>query len=68
MKFISDPKNILVNARIQFEYNGKNRSGTVERVGNTFVTLKHDDPNQFKNKTYSTYQFRRIASKIAQVD
>jgi hypothetical protein len=68
MRFVVNPKNVLVDDRIEFEYNGKVRTGTVERVGKTFMTVKHDNPSSFKNKTYSTYQFKRISSRIRQLD
>jgi hypothetical protein len=64
MKVIADPSHVIVDNRIEFEYNGKVRSGKVERVGKTFLTIKHDDPASFNNKVYSTYQFKRISSKI----
>ena len=68
MGFIINPKNVLVDDRVEFEYNGKVRTGKVERVGKTFMTVKHDDPSNFKNKIYSTYQFKRISSRILQLD
>jgi len=68
MRFIVNPKNVLVDDRVEFEYNGKVRTGKVERVGKTFMTVKHDSPANFKNKTYSTYQFKRISSRIRQLD
>ena len=64
MRFLVNPHNARVDDRVQFEYNGTVRSGTVERVGKTFMTVEHDDPAKFKNKIYSTYQFKRISSKI----
>jgi len=62
--FVENPRNVVVDDRVEFEYNGTLRAGTVERVGKTFMTVKHDNPSQFKNKIYSTYQYNRITSKI----
>lgn len=67
MNVIADPRHMMVDNRVEFEYNGKVRTGTVERVGKTFVTVKHDSPAKFNNKIYSTYQFKRISSKIRQL-
>lgn len=65
--FIANPRTVKMNDHVQFTYNGKTRIGTVERVGKTFLTLKHDSPANFGNKTYSSYQFKRISSRISQV-
>ena len=62
--YIANPANVLVDDRIEFDYNGTTRKGKVERVGKTFMTVKHDNPADYKNKTYSTYQFKRITSRI----
>jgi hypothetical protein len=67
MSYITNPANVLIDDHIEFEYNGKTRLGKVERVGKTFLTVKHDRPADFNNKVYSTYQFKRISSKIKQV-
>jgi len=62
--YITNPANVLVDDRIEFDYNGKTRKGKVERVAKTFITVKHDKPADYKNKIYSTYQFKRITSRI----
>ena len=64
---VDNPRNVLIDDRVEFEYNGKTRKGKVERVGRTFMTVKHDNPAEYKNKIYSTYQFKRISSRIRHI-
>lgn len=64
MQGLDNPRNVSNGDRVEFEYNGRTRSGTVERVGKTFLTLKHDKPEMFDGKDYSTYKFIRLGSRI----
>jgi hypothetical protein len=58
------PKFMVPGDHIAFNYNGKERLGTVERVCKTFVTIKHDKPDSYDNKIYSSYSFKRIPRRI----
>lgn len=64
MRTLDNPRNVARGEHVQFEYNGKTREGVVERVGRTFMTVKHDRPELFDNKVYSTYNFIRLGSRI----
>ena len=64
MGTIYNPRNVLCGDHVEFDYNGKVRQGTVERVGKTFMTVKHDRPELYGNKVYSTYKFLRLGSQI----
>ncbi len=64
MSVISDPRNLKENQKVVFEYNSKVRVGTVERVMNGSVTIKHENPSDHNDKVYSTYMFHRINGRI----
>ena len=64
MSVIQDPRNLKENQKVAFEYNSKRRVGTVERVMNGSVTIKHYDPSMYDGKEYSTYMFHRINGTI----
>ena len=64
MSVIRDPRNLKENQKVTFEYNSKLRGGTVERVMNGSVTIKHENPSEYNDKVYSTYMFHRINGRI----
>jgi hypothetical protein len=64
MSVIRDPRNLKENQKVTFEYNSKLRVGTVERVMNGSVTIKHENPSEYNDKVYSTYMFHRINGRI----
>ena len=64
MSVIRDPRNLKENQKVTFEYNSKLRFGTVERVMNGSVTIKHENPSEYNDKVYSTYMFHRINGRI----
>ncbi len=66
MKIVQDPRTLQPNQKVSFDYNSKRRVGTVERVMNGAVTIKHEDPKDYKDKVYSTYMFHRINGRIEQ--
>jgi hypothetical protein len=64
MEVLDNPRSVERGNYVEFEYNGKTRKGTVERVGKTFVTIKHDYARLYGGKLYSTYKFVRLGSRI----
>jgi hypothetical protein len=64
MSVIRDPRELKEKQKIVFEYNSKKRVGTVERVMNGSVTIKHENPSEYNGKVYSTYMFHRINGRI----
>lgn len=68
MSTITNPRNVLCGDRVSFLYNGKLREGTVEIVGPKFMKIKHDYPEHFNGKIYSSYSFRRLQSDVVLVN
>ena len=63
-RIVKDPRQLKENQKVSFDYNSKRRVGTVERVMNGAVTIKHENPKDYKDKVYSTYMFHRINGRI----
>ncbi len=65
MSYLHNPKNVLRGDHVHFTYNKSERSGVVDSVKPTCVTLRHDTPTaQMTGKQFSSYRFDRLGSKI----
>ena len=64
METLANPRLARRGQTVEFDYNDMLRRGTVERVGRTFITIRHDEPKFYSNKLYSTYNFIRLQSNI----
>lgn len=68
MSVITNPRNALLGDHVSFLYNNKQRKGVVEVVGNKFMKIKHDHPEHFNGKVYSSYSFRRLQSDVVLIN